>query len=49
MRRLDRDLRLAGRSPLAWGVAMTCCGAYESLRLVAAGMVNDSFGNMPTA
>jgi MFS transporter, DHA1 family, inner membrane transport protein len=42
-------LLLAGGSPVVWGVAMVCCGAYESLRLVAAGMVNDSFGDMPTA
>ena len=42
-------LLLAGWNPVAWGVAMACCGAYESLRLVAAGMVNDSFGDMPTA
>ena len=39
----------AGWSPVVWGVAMACCGAYESLRLVAAGMVNDSFGDLPTA
>jgi MFS family permease len=42
-------LLLAGWNPVVWGVAMVCCGAYESLRLVAAGMVNDSFGDMPTA
>jgi predicted MFS family arabinose efflux permease len=42
-------LLLAGWNPVVWGVAMACCGSYESLRLVAAGMVNDSFGDMPTA
>jgi MFS transporter, DHA1 family, tetracycline resistance protein len=42
-------LLLAGWSPVVWGAAMLCCGSYESLRLVAAGMVGDSFEDMPTA
>jgi MFS family permease len=42
-------LLLAGRGPAVWGAAMLCCGAYESLRLVAAGIVNDSFHDMPLA
>jgi MFS family permease len=42
-------LLLAGWGPVVWGVAMLCCGAFESLRLVAAGVVTDSFHGMPLA
>ena len=42
-------LLLAGWSPIAWGLAMMLCGSYDSLRLVAAGVVSDSFHEMPLA
>ncbi len=42
-------LLLAGGNPLAWGLAMFSCGAFEALRFVAAGIVGDSFTGMPLA
>lgn len=42
-------LLLIGWSPVVWGVAMLFCGAFEALRLVAAGIVGDSFKGMPLA
>ncbi len=42
-------LLLAGWNPIVWGIAMLFCGAFESLRFVAAGIVGDSFEGMPLA
>lgn len=42
-------LLLVGWNPLIWGLAMLCCGAFDALRFVAAGIVGASFRGMPLA
>ena len=42
-------LLLAGWNPLVWGLAMLFCGAFDTLRFVATGIVGDSFKGMPLA
>lgn len=42
-------LLLGGDNPLLWGIATLCCGSFDALRLVATGIVGDSFGGMPLA
>ncbi len=42
-------LLLVGWNPLVWGLAMLCCGSFDALRLVAAGIVGDSFQGVPLA
>ena len=42
-------LLLVGWNPLIWGMAMLFCGAFDTLRFVATGIVGDSFQGMPLA
>ena len=42
-------LLIVGWNPIIWGLAMLCCGAFDALRFVAAGIVGDSFSGMPLA
>jgi MFS family permease len=42
-------LLMAGGNPALWAVAMLCCGAFDTSRFVATGIVGRSFGSMPTA
>jgi len=42
-------LLVVGRNPALWATAMLCCGAFDTSRFVATGIVGHSFGTMPTA
>jgi MFS family permease len=42
-------LLLTGWAPPVWALAMFLCGAYDSLRFVAIGIVNESFTDLPLA
>lgn len=46
---LGTSLLLVGWTPAVWAVAMLCCGAYDAMRMVATGIVGDSFKEMPLA
>lgn len=40
-------LLMAGNSRTVWGIAMLCCGAFETFRYVAAGVCSRSFNRLP--
>jgi predicted MFS family arabinose efflux permease len=42
-------LLVFGWHPALWGLAMLFCGAFDTSRFVATGIVGRSFGTMPTA
>ena len=42
-------LLVFGWNPALWAIAMVCCGAFDTSRFVATGIVGHSFGTMPTA
>ncbi|HEY5386651.1 MAG TPA: MFS transporter, partial [Thermoleophilia bacterium] len=42
-------LLLAGSNPIVWALAMLCCGSFDALRFVAAGIIGDSFEGVPLA
>lgn len=46
---IGASLLLVGWNPIMWGTAMFFCGAFDSLRFVATGIVGASFKGMPLA
>jgi len=44
---LGSALLIGGSTPVVWGLAMFCCGAFDALRFVTTGVVARSFGAVP--
>jgi MFS family permease len=44
---LGSALLIGGWTPVVWGLAMFCCGAFDALRFVTTGVVARSFGAVP--
>jgi len=44
---LGSALLIGGWTPIVWGLAMFCCGAFDALRFVTTGVVAHSFGAVP--